>query len=131
MESEREETIWPLGGTACAIVTRRGKTLRTRLQGVVTAPVYEALHRRLAGEHAPFRELVLDHDALQVVTCRSAVEAAMRGTPKGARKREHPTVVLVPLTKLAWGLEFALLMTRAGLLHAASPLSRLPQLTTP
>lgn len=124
MESEEQE-VWRLG-TANAIVTRRGETLRTRVQGVVTAAVYESLNLRLAAEPAPFRELVLDHDALHVVTCRSAAEAAVRGSPRSARGRPLPTLVLVPLTRLAWGLEFALLMTRAGLLHSAAPLSRWP-----
>lgn len=112
---------WPLG-SALAIVHRSAQTLRVRLQGVVTAMVFEALHLRLGRERAARRELVIDHDALVVTTCRSAVDAALRGTAA-----DDGLVHLgVPCTKLAWALEYCLLMTRAGQQRVAFVLERLP-----
>ena len=105
-----DEEQWSLG-TAVAIVNRSTQTLRVRLQGVVTAMVFEALLQRLAGERAVRRELVLDHDAMLVMTCRSAVDAALRGTPADGAEMLY---VGVPCTKLAWALEHCLLMTREG-----------------
>ena len=116
-----EQEQWPLG-SALAIVHRSAKTLRVRLQGVVTAMVFEALHMRLSAERIERRELVFDHDALMAVTCRSAVEAALRGTPAD----DGLVHVGVPCTKLAWALEYCLLMTRAGQQRVAFVLERLP-----
>lgn len=116
------EEQWALG-SAIALVQRHRATVRVRLQGVVTAMVFEMVHLRLAREQANRRELVIDHDALLVLTCRSAVEAALRGTPSGAQGLVH---VGVPCTKLGWALEFSLLMTRAGQPRVAFVLERWP-----
>lgn len=116
-----EEEKWPLG-SALAIVYRSAQTLRVRLQGVVTAMVFEAVHLRLAGERAGRIELVLDHDAMMVLTCRSAVEASLRGTCA----HDGLLHIGVPCTKLAWALEYCLLMTRAGQHRTAFVLERVP-----
>lgn len=102
---------WPLG-TAIAMVERTDNALRVRLQGVVTAMTFESVHVHLAHEMAARRELVLDHDAVLAVTCRSAVEASVRATPAGRTALVH---VGVPRTRMAWALEYSLLMTRCGL----------------
>ena len=115
-----EKETWSLG-TALAIIERGADRLRVRLQGVVTAMVYEALHLRLAKEARARCELVLDHDALLVMTCRSAVEAALRGTPAGHDRMVH---LLVPSNRLEWALRHALLMTREGQRRGASMLER-------
>lgn len=117
------EERWPLGSTALAIVTRSERAVRVRLQGVITAMAFEAVHLRLAGERAARRELVLDHDALVVVTCRSAVEAALRGTSAGRGDMLH---VVVPYTKLAWAEKFSRLMSEAGQLCEACVIERWP-----
>lgn len=117
------EERWPLGSAALAIVTRGERVLRVRLQGVITAMAFEAVHLRLAGERAGRRELVLDHDALVVVTCRSAVEAALRGTPAGRGDVLH---VVVPSTKLPWAEKFCRLMAEAGQPCAAGVIDRWP-----
>lgn len=119
-----EEEKWHLG-SALAIVHRSAQTLRVRLQGVVTAMVFEALHLRLAAERADRRELVLDHDAMVVMTGRSAVEAALRGSSAGQAQLLH---IGVPCTKLAWALEHCLLMTREGQHRLAFVLERLPSM---
>lgn len=115
-----EEEHWPLG-SALAIVHRGAQTLRVRLQGVVTTMVFEAVHLRLAAERAARRELVLDHDAMMVLTCRSAVEAAARGS----RHDDGIMHIGVPCTKLLWAHQFCLLMTRAGQLRVPFVLDRL------
>lgn len=116
-----EHEQWPLG-SALAIVHRSAQTLRVRLQGVITAMAFEALHLRLSGERTDRRELVLDHDAMMVLTCRSAVEAALRGS----RADDRLVYVGVPCTKLVWALEFCLLMTREGQQRVAFVLERMP-----
>jgi len=116
-----EQEQWPLG-TALAIVHRNAHTLRVRLQGVVTAMVLEALHLRLAAERFDRRELVFDHDAMMALTCRSAVEATLRGSAIGDSDLVH---VGVPCTKLAWALQYCLLMTREGQPRVAFVLDRM------
>ncbi len=116
----KQQHTWSLG-TALAIIDRGNGALRVRVQGVVTAMAFEALHLRLATESATRRELLLDHDALLVMTCRSAVDAALRGTPAGHGGLVH---VGVPLTRLAWALEHCLLMTRQGQPRMAFALDR-------
>lgn len=110
---------WPLG-SALAIVHRGAQTLRVRLQGVVTTMVFEAVHLRLAAERTARRELVLDHDAMMVLTCRSAAEAAVRGS----RPDDGLVHVGVPCTKLLWAHEFCWLMTREGRQRVAFVLER-------
>ena len=120
-----KEEQWQLG-SALAIIERGGGTLRVRLQGLVTAMVIEAAHLRMAGERVARRELVLDHDAMLVLTPRSAAEAALRGTPAGGLGSVH---IGVPSTRLAWALEHSLVMTQAGQRRTVSALDRWPAAT--
>lgn len=104
---------WALD-SAVATVHRTEKAVRVRLKGLVTALAIEAAHLRLHAERAERRELVIDGDALMAVTCRSAAEAGLRGTPAvGGR----PLYIGVPLKRLNWALEFCLLLNHEGLLR--------------
>ena len=116
-----DKELWHLG-SALAIVHRSAQTLQVRLQGVVTAMAFEAVHLRLASERATRRDLVIDHDAMMVLTCRSAAEAALRGSAIGPAELLH---IGVPCTKLAWALEHCLLMTHEGQPRVAFVLDRL------
>lgn len=107
---------WSLG-CATATVNRDARKVTISLRGLVTAPGYEALHLRLARERALERVLVLGREALIVMTCRSAVEAAVRGTP--ARHSAGMTMIGVPRHRLEWALRHCLLMTREGLYRVA------------
>jgi hypothetical protein len=111
---------WPLG-PAIAVVSVDVRTARVRLQGVVTAPVVEATHCRIAGLHAERVDLVLDHDAMLTLTMRSAADAALRGAPAELSGR---VTVCVPCTRLAWALEYCAIMTRCGCACVAAALDR-------
>ena len=118
-----EQETWSLG-TALAIIERDADRVRVRLQGWVTAMAYEALHLRLALERVDEVELQLDHDALLMLTARSAVESALRGSLASGGPLVH---LVVPGTRLVWALEHALLMTRAGQRRTARVMERAPQ----
>lgn len=87
--------------------------LRAKLHGVVTAPDLEAVHLRLAARTAAIIRIDIDPDALLAVTARSAVEAAIRGTP--ARLASRRGVIGVCQRRHDWACVVAQLLTDAGL----------------
>lgn len=94
---------WTLG-TATGWASRNGSQLTVRVAGVVTPGAYEALHRRLARHRARHRVLQLGDEALLAVTSRSAVEAALRGTPANQVGLDHAVLIAVPGRRLRWAL---------------------------
>jgi hypothetical protein len=109
---------WDLG-SAQAVVLRCGGYVVIELRGVVTAPAYEGLHRRLAME-AGACTLVIGSEVLLAVTNVSAVEAALRGATKAVA--EAPVRVLVPAFRLRWAERHCKLMTSYGFARAACAL---------
>lgn len=112
--NEQEE--WRLCGATVA-VEREGGAVKMVLCGVVTPGAYELLHARLAQERCQRRTLEIDDSALLVMTCRSAVEAAVRGTPALHTGVEHMVVLIVRPQRLFWALQHAALMAAEGLLR--------------
>ena len=111
---------WPLG-TALAIIQSGAGRVCVRVQGVVTAMAYEALHLQLARETSAQREIVLDHDALLVMTPISAVDAAVRGTPARAGGL---VLVGVPGTRFSWAVDHCQRLSQLGLARQAYVLDR-------
>lgn len=111
-----EQEQWNFGSATARVFRCSGLTVE--LRGVLTAQVYEALHMRLACERSSGpRALIIDWPSMITVTSRSAVEAALRGTPAG-RKPAHVDLV-VPRTRLQWAERHCQLMTEHGLPRAA------------
>lgn len=107
-------------GTAVAAVFRDDGAIVVRLRGAVTAMVFEALHMRLGREPAALRRtLVLGDDAMLLVTCISAAEASIRGTPRNFAGLQ-PIVIAVPAARMTWGKQQCDLVRRFGLCRSAA-----------
>lgn len=110
---------WEFWG-ARALVARAPGFTYIDLRGIITAQVYEALHKRMGiaaalGTHV----LVLDWPALLAVTNISAMDAAVRGSPASVFGCGSPLVIKVPAARARWAGEHCALMTRNGLLRRA------------
>jgi len=116
-----DEEIWPLQ-SALAIVRREPGGLVVRLQGALTAPAYEALHLRMAAVKVDLVRLVIDYDALLLMTPRSALEAATRGTPAARSPR---VLIEVPAPRLPWAQDHCRRLAQLGLHRQARVLERL------
>lgn len=115
---EEEVEVWPLDAATGIAVRARGG-LQVALCGLVTAPGYEALHRRLAAAPERRRLLLVDERALLAVTSLSAVQAAVRGTPATQAGPDWAVTIAVPPWRLRWALHHCALMAAEGLCRAA------------
>jgi hypothetical protein len=133
-----EQEKWALG-SARATVNRCRTGARITLTGIVTARAYEELHARLATEPPGRLVLIVDDSAVFVVTCKSAVEAAVRGTPAARIGAAHAVFICVPPWRVPWALLHCVLMAEEGLIRvtlvdqmsAAAPDRRLEDAPTP
>jgi hypothetical protein len=108
--------------TARAVVIRAPGLVEVELHGVITAPVYEALHARLARETGEIW-LLIGWPALLALTNRSAAEAAARGSPAPSIFGRMPTVHLcVPRAREQWARRHCELMNEHGLPRQVSSL---------
>jgi hypothetical protein len=115
--------VWTMGESS-ADVWRDGSRVTVQVHGVLTAQVYEALHRRMAAERGASLRLVLGDDVLLAVTSQSAAEAAARGTP--ASRAAATVLIGVPPRRRNWALEHCALMAQIGLSRAAYVLPAQP-----
>jgi hypothetical protein len=114
-----EEERWALG-PAVAAVSRGQDCIVVRLSGVLTAHSYEQLHKRLASERCARRVIEIPDAVIFAVTCKSAVEAALRGTRANQVGIEHVIMISVSTWRLPWAVRHCALMAEEGLLRVVT-----------
>lgn len=114
---------WPLG-PARAFVRRDGDEVTVDVRGIVTAQAYEVLNFRLALERpAARRTLFLGRMAVLAVTCISAVEATVRGTPIAQGGSRFPVFIGVHRARLPWAVEHCQRLGQEGICRVPFELS--------
>lgn len=108
---------WNLSTARARVQRLTGCTL-VDVEGVVTAQAFERLHMELSRERRRAALwVVLDWSAHMACTNRSAVAAAVRGTPVGQAAQN--ITLLVPAARLRWAREHCALMSASGLCREA------------
>jgi hypothetical protein len=107
--------------SARAFVARSHGSTHIDLRGIITAQVYEALHKRIGTAAAlGMHTLSLGWPALLATTNISAMDAAVRGSPASVFGCGSPMTIRVPAARLQWATDHCAIMTRNGLLRRAS-----------
>lgn len=114
-----DQQAWYLG-PAAATVTTGEDSITVVVRGVLTAPVFEALHLRLAAVRAKRQAVILDESVLVAVTCCSATEAALRGSPAYLARE---VAIGVPMFRMPWARRHCRLMSAVGLPRRAFALA--------
>lgn len=104
--------VWALGSASAAV--ERKHDVQVTLSGIVTARAYEDLHLRMSREKGRIW-LTIDDAALLTMTCKSAAEAAVRGTSAVRVGPANVIVIRVGSWRQSWAVDHCAWLASEGL----------------